>query len=55
MLRTGVMLALTALTASSAAASEPEVFGLGSEESAVAGASAARAHDFSAAYYDPAA
>jgi long-subunit fatty acid transport protein len=54
MLRTGVMLALTALTASSAAASEPEVFGLGSEESAVAGASAARAHDFSAAYYDPA-
>ncbi|MGZ3438955.1 MAG: OmpP1/FadL family transporter, partial [Polyangia bacterium] len=37
-----------------AAASEPEVFGLGSEESAVAGASAARVHDFSAGYYDPA-
>jgi long-subunit fatty acid transport protein len=55
MLRTGVMLALTALIAvRGAAASEPEVFGLGSEESAVAGASAARVHDFSAGYYDPA-
>ncbi|HEY2749181.1 MAG TPA: hypothetical protein VGL86_31405 [Polyangia bacterium] len=55
----GVALALTALAlavgaATKAAASEPEVFGLGSEESAVAGASAARVHDFSAAYYDPA-
>jgi long-subunit fatty acid transport protein len=55
MLRTGVMLGLTALViARPAAASEPEVFGLGSEESAVAGASAARVHDFSAGYYDPA-
>ena len=55
MLRTGVMLGLTALIAvGPAAASEPEVFGLGSEESAVAGASAARVHDFSAGYYDPA-
>src|SRR5262249_38881577 len=56
MLRTGVVLVLTALVAcaGSAAASEPEVFGLGSEESAVAGASAARVHDFSAGYYDPA-
>ena len=55
MLRTGVMLALTALIAAPrASASEPEVFGLGSEESAVAGASAARVHDFSAGYYNPA-
>ena len=54
MLRTGVVLALTVLVAASATASEPEVFGLGSEESAVAGASAARVHDFSAGYYDPA-
>jgi long-subunit fatty acid transport protein len=54
MLRTGVVLALTVLIAASATASEPEVFGLGSEESAVAGASAARVHDFSAGYYDPA-
>jgi len=55
MLRLGVMLALTVLVAvPGAAASEPEVFGLGSEESAVAGASAARVHDFSAGYYDPA-
>ena len=55
---TGVAFALTALTlavgATGAAASEPEVFGLGSEESAVAGASSARVHDFSAGYYDPA-
>jgi long-subunit fatty acid transport protein len=49
------MLALTALAvAGRAGASEPELFGLGSEESAVAGASAARVHDFSAGYYDPA-
>jgi long-chain fatty acid transport protein len=55
MLRTGVVLVLTALVvAGSARASEPEVFGLGSEEAAVAGASAARVHDFSAGYYDPA-
>ena len=59
MLRTGVAVALTALIVAaqldpSAAASEPEVFGLGSEEAAVAGASAARVHDFSAGYYDPA-
>jgi long-chain fatty acid transport protein len=54
----GPALALTALilaaSAIRAAASEPEVFGLGSEESAVAGASAAHVHDFSAGYYDPA-
>lgn len=59
MLRTGVAVALTALVVAaqlegSAAASEPELFGLGSEEAAVAGASAARVHDFSAGYYDPA-
>jgi long-chain fatty acid transport protein len=38
----------------SAHASTPDVFGLGSGESAVSGASAARVHDFSAGYYDPA-
>ena len=59
MLRAGVAVALTALIVAagldgSAAASEPELFGLGSEEAAVAGASAARVHDFSAGYYDPA-
>ncbi|HEX6836536.1 MAG TPA: hypothetical protein VF334_08175 [Polyangia bacterium] len=59
MLRTGVAVALTALVvaaqpAGRAAASEPELFGLGSEEAAVAGASSARVHDFSAGYYDPA-
>lgn len=55
MLRAGVMLALTVLVAvPGARASEPELFGLGSEEAAVAGASAARVHDFSAGYYDPA-
>jgi long-subunit fatty acid transport protein len=43
------------LVAAGAQASEADVFGLGSEESAVAGASAARVHDFSAVYYDPAA
>src|SRR4051794_38278544 len=55
MLRLAVMFALTALVAvPGAAASEPELFGLGSEEAAVAGASSARVHDFSAGYYDPA-
>ena len=59
MLRTGVAVALTALVVAAqpggrAAASEPELFGLGSEEAAVAGASSARVHDFSAGYYDPA-
>ena len=42
------------LLAGAARASTPDVFGLGSEESAVCGASAARVHDFSAGYYDPA-
>jgi hypothetical protein len=42
------------VTATRAEASVADVLGLGSEESAVAGASAARVHDFSAAYYDPA-
>lgn len=45
---------LLAASAGRVAASEAEVFGLGSEESALAGASAARVHDFSAGYYDPA-
>jgi hypothetical protein len=31
----------------------PDVFGLGSEESALAGASSARVHDFSAGFYNP--
>jgi hypothetical protein len=38
-----------------AGASEADVFGLGSEESGVGGASAARVRDFSAGFYDPAA
>lgn len=42
------------LMAGAARASTPDVFGLGSEESAVCGASAARVHDFSAGHYDPA-
>lgn len=54
MLRAGVALALVGVLAGPAEASVADVFGLGSEESAVAGASAARVHDFSAAYYDPA-
>lgn len=54
MLRVGVVLALVGALAGPARASVADVFGLGSEESAVAGASAARVHDFSAAYYDPA-
>ena len=54
MLRLGVALALVGALAGQAEASVADVFGLGSEESAVAGASAARVHDFSAAYYDPA-
>jgi long-chain fatty acid transport protein len=47
-------LALLLALTSPARASTPEVLGLGSEESALAGASAARVHDFSAGYYDPA-
>ncbi len=54
MLRAAIALALTALIAGGAAASEADLFGLGSEESALAGASAARVHDFSAGFYDPA-
>src|SRR5262245_60274214 len=38
----------------SAAASSADVFGLGSEATALAGAVVARATDFSAAYYNPA-
>jgi hypothetical protein len=38
-----------------AASSNPDTFGLGATESAVAGASAARVRDFSALHYDPAA
>src|SRR5215510_8063890 len=38
----------------SAAASTADVFGLGSEATALAGAVAARATDFSAAFYNPA-
>ncbi|HZS40497.1 MAG TPA: hypothetical protein VFF06_26880 [Polyangia bacterium] len=37
-----------------ARASAADAFGLGSEESSVCGASAARVHDFSAGYYNPA-
>src|SRR5438105_2944188 len=37
-----------------AEASTPDVFGLGSESTALAGAVTARATDFSAAYYNPA-
>src|SRR5262245_41759135 len=55
MLRTRVVVGVAvALAATTARASTADVFGLGSEESAVAGASAARVHDFSAAHYDPA-
>ncbi len=54
MLRWGILLALACCSAH-AWASIPDVFGLGSEESGVAGASAARVHDFSAGHYDPAA
>jgi long-chain fatty acid transport protein len=50
----GLTLAL-ALRARPAAASAADVFGLGSAETGVAGASAARVRDFSAGYYDPAA
>jgi long-subunit fatty acid transport protein len=51
----GVRLAIfICLGAIPARASTPDVFGLGSEESAVCGASAARVHDFSAGHYDPA-
>jgi long-subunit fatty acid transport protein len=46
--------ALVVCAGGAASASVPDVFGLGSEESAVAGASAARVHDFSAGHYDPA-
>jgi long-subunit fatty acid transport protein len=46
---------LVCLIGSGAQASEADVFGLGSEESGVCGASAARVHDFSATFYDPAA
>ena len=42
------------LSAREARASVPDVFGLGSEESAVAGASVARVHDFSSVHYNPA-
>lgn len=52
---TRVVLAAALLAAGGRAeASIADVLGLGSEESAVAGASAARVHDFSAGYYDPA-
>ena len=37
-----------------ARASAPELFGFGSEEAGVGGASSARVHDFSAGYYNPA-
>src|SRR5205809_740608 len=51
--RLSVVLGLLAVQAT-AWASTADVFGLGSEEAAVCGASAARVHDFSAGYYDPA-
>jgi long-subunit fatty acid transport protein len=55
MRRLSVALILAAsLSATAVHASAPEVIGLGSEESALAGASAARVHDFSAGFYDPA-
>jgi long-chain fatty acid transport protein len=45
---------ITILWAANAWGSAADVFGLGSEESGVGGASAARVHDFSAGFYDPA-
>lgn len=45
---------LSLLVPLAARASVPDVFGLGSEESGVGGASVARVHDFSAAWYNPA-
>ncbi len=47
--------ALALLLPRLARASAADVFGLSSEESAVAGASTARVHDFTAGHYDPAA
>lgn len=47
-------LSLTLIGAGTAHGSAAELFGLSSEESAVAGASTARVADFSAAYYNPA-
>ena len=49
-----IFLAALACAGSPARASVPDVFGLGSAESAVCGASAARVHDFSAGFYNPA-
>src|SRR5262249_47458120 len=43
-----------ALSSTVALGSVPDVFGLGSTESALCGASSARVHDFSAAHYNPA-
>ncbi len=48
------LIAALACATSSARASVPDVFGLGSAESAVCGASVARVHDFSAGFYNPA-
>jgi long-subunit fatty acid transport protein len=48
------LIAAATLHATVVRASAPEVIGLGSSESALAGASAARVHDFSAGFYDPA-
>ncbi len=48
------IVACTVVLASVADASTADVFGFGSEESAVCGASTARVHDFSAAFYNPA-
>jgi long-chain fatty acid transport protein len=48
------LLTVASFYATTARASAPEVIGFGSEESAVAGASAARVHDFSSGFYDPA-
>jgi long-subunit fatty acid transport protein len=48
-----ILFVLAAL-ATRAGASPADAFGLGSEESGVGGASAARVHDFSAGYYNPA-
>jgi long-subunit fatty acid transport protein len=49
------LLLLLGLLTTVAHASAADVFGLGSEESGVGGASAARVRDFSAGFYDPAA
>jgi len=49
-----VVVGALALTVGRARASGPEVVGLGSRESALAGASTARAADFSAVHYNPA-